>query len=316
MVAAAIGFGLSLPAAKLALRDLQPLQVLFWTRVVAALTLIPGIKRPRKALANAAIPGLLLGLILFAIFALQLAGLHKTTAVSGSFVSGMQVVATPFLAWLLIRERPTRTVVAGVAVACAGTALVVGAAPALAIGDLLVLAGALLLPFHTVVVSNWTRRVPARDLIRVQTLVAGLCAAAAMRGHLNPEAAADNALPILVGGVFGGSLAVTAQAYAQRRITAAQTGVILTLEPLVGSLVAFAWLGERPAGAIWLGGATIIAGIVLAARHDELPVMGSGTSGGGILARDSTRDEQCDREQPNWSPEQGLGPTTGETPTS
>jgi drug/metabolite transporter (DMT)-like permease len=211
----------------------------------------------------------LLGIILFAIFALQLAGLHETTAVSGSFVSGMQAVATPFVAWLLIHERPTRAVLAGTALACGGMALVVGATPALAVGDLLVLAGALLLPLHTVVVANGTRRVAPRDLIRVQTLVAGLCAAVALRGHVNLEGASDAALPLLIGGAIGGSFAVTAQAYAQRRISAAQTGVILTLEPVVGSLAAYLWLGERPASTIWLGGATIISGILVASTRSR-----------------------------------------------
>lgn len=143
---------------------------------------------------------------------------------------------------------------------------VVGAAPSLADGDLLVLAGALLLPLHTIVVANWTRRLPPRHLIRAQTLVAGLLAAIALRGQVNLDGALDNALPLLIGGIVGGSFAITAQVYAQRRLTAGQTGVILTLEPIVGSLVAFAWLAERPAATIWLGGATIIAGIALASR--------------------------------------------------
>jgi drug/metabolite transporter (DMT)-like permease len=267
MITASVAFGLSLPAAKVALRDLTPLQVLFWTRVVAACTLLPGISRARTTRGSAAIPGLLLGMILFGTFALQLAGLDRTTAVSGSFVSGMQVVATPFLAWLLIRERPVKAVYTGAGLACLGAALVFGGAPALAAGDLLVLAGALLLPLHTIVVANWTQRVEPRNLIRSQTLVAGLFAAIALQGNINPEGAVDAAVPLLIGGTLGASFAVTAQAYAQRRLNAGQTGVILTLEPVVGSLVALAWLGETPPVTIWLGGLIIIVGIVVASRR-------------------------------------------------
>jgi drug/metabolite transporter (DMT)-like permease len=94
-----------------------------------------------------------------------------------------------------------------------------------------------------------------------------LLAAIALRGQVNIHDALENATPLLIGGICGGSLAITAQTYAQRRLTAAQTGVILTLEPVVGSLVAFAWLAERPPATIWFGGAIIIAGIALANRR-------------------------------------------------
>ena len=47
----------------------------------------------------------------------------------------------------------------------------------------------------------------------------------------------------------------------------ARAGVTLQLMPVFGALLAVVFLGERLAGYLWLGGALVLAGILLAWRR-------------------------------------------------
>jgi drug/metabolite transporter (DMT)-like permease len=49
-----------------------------------------------------------------------------------------------------------------------------------------------------------------------------------------------------------------------RHITATRTGILAMVEPVVASLVAWAWLGETLNGTTLVGGAIVLCGIVLA----------------------------------------------------
>jgi drug/metabolite transporter (DMT)-like permease len=51
---------------------------------------------------------------------------------------------------------------------------------------------------------------------------------------------------------------------ALRHLAATQLGIALTFEPVAASVVAWAWLGESFATAQLIGGAVVLAGILLA----------------------------------------------------
>jgi drug/metabolite transporter (DMT)-like permease len=270
MVVSSLGYGFTLVAAKAALEWLAPLQILFWTRLVAGATLLPGVgwgaaagRRIRPAL----VPGMLLGALLFGIYALQVFGLKYTTASNAGIILGVQFLLTPLAARLLIGERPTQGLLLGAALCLTGVAVVTGRPGPATVGDLLVFVGAVLLPLHTIVVAHWTNVATARDLIRMQTVVAALLAFVALLGDLDPQGAIDAAPALIIGGVLGGSMAVTLQATAQRALSAGQTSLLMALEPPFAALIAIVWLGERPGLNVWAGAALIGFGIYLGTRR-------------------------------------------------
>ena len=87
------------------------------------------------------VAGASLGLLLALGYALQTAGLERTTVSSAGFITGLYVVFTPLLGLLLFRTRVGRAVWLGVALAVAGLALLSGVGAGNPRGDLLVLAG-------------------------------------------------------------------------------------------------------------------------------------------------------------------------------
>ena len=72
--------------------------------------------------------GIVLGILLAAAYALQTAGLERTTVSSTGFITGLYVVLTPLLALALFRQRMTALFWVGVVLAVAGLALLSGIA--------------------------------------------------------------------------------------------------------------------------------------------------------------------------------------------
>src|SRR5215207_2077315 len=72
------------------------------------------------------VTGASLGLLLALGYALQTAGLARTTVSSTGFITGLYVVFTPIFAFALFRIRIARAVVGGVALAVIGLALLTG----------------------------------------------------------------------------------------------------------------------------------------------------------------------------------------------
>ena len=165
MIVSSAGYGFTLVAAKAALEWLAPLQILFWTRLVAGATLVPGTgwgAAAARRLRDVLMPGALLGALLFGIYALQVFGLKYTTASNAGIILGVQFLLTPFAARLLIGERPTEGLLLGALLCLAGVAVVTGPPGPATVGDLLVFVGAVLLPLHTIVVAHWTHVAAAR----------------------------------------------------------------------------------------------------------------------------------------------------------
>jgi drug/metabolite transporter (DMT)-like permease len=94
--------------------------------IASATLALPAAKRVRGLGRSGAVGGAFLGLLLAAGYALQTAGLEKTTVSSTGFITGMYVVLTPLIALLLYRSRIGLAAWGGVAVATAGLAMLSG----------------------------------------------------------------------------------------------------------------------------------------------------------------------------------------------
>ena len=98
---------------------------------------VPGARRLRTLGWRGIGAGLLLGFFLAAGYALQTAGLERTTPSSAGFITGLYVVLVPLVALVLFRERIGRGVWIGAAFALAGLAMLSGVHAGSAFGDVL-----------------------------------------------------------------------------------------------------------------------------------------------------------------------------------
>ena len=235
---------------------------------IAAVTLAgPAAPRLRSLGRRGAAEAALLGLLLASGYALQTAGLQRTTVSSTGFVTGLYVVLTPLIALILFRARISAAAWAGVGLATVGLAMLSGIHAGSAAGDLLVLGGAAVYSLQIVLMERYA---PAYDplaltLVEMLAALAGLAAVAAALGEL------DAAPPgwtvwgaLIVTGVFASAFAYLVQSWAQRRTSATRTALVFTLEPVFAGIFGYALAGDRLGAVGWSGCAVILAGIVLA----------------------------------------------------
>lgn len=173
--------------------------------ILLALVLLP--RLARRLDASHVKAGLVLGLFVALTYLLNTTGLAYTTASNSSFLTATYCVLVPFLAWAVMRKRPTGFNLAAAFLCIAGIGLVAlpageggagasaagllpdpalagasgvgalaGATCALGLGDALTLASAVACGMHIVLISKLA---PGRDpmvLTVLQFLIAGLLA--------------------------------------------------------------------------------------------------------------------------------------------
>lgn len=234
---------------------------------IASLTLAPvAASRLRRLEPGGVRAGVVLGLLLAAGYALQTAGLARTTVSAAGFVTGLYVVLTPILALLLFRVRIGLAVWAGVALATAGLAMLSGVEAGSPSGDLLVLGGAAAFALQIVLMERWAPRFDAMALTFVEMLAAfgGFLAVALLLRDLPVPRGWTVWGALLVTGVFASALAYLVQTWAQRRTSATRIAVIFAMEPVFAGLFGYLLAGDRLGSLGWTGCAVILCGIALA----------------------------------------------------
>jgi drug/metabolite transporter (DMT)-like permease len=227
---------------------------------------VPGAARLRRLGRAGALSGILAGALLGAGYALQTAGLERTTVSSTGFITGLYVVLTPLLALAVFRTRAGRGAWLGVLLATAGLALLAGIHRGSLLGDLLVLAGAAVYSLQIVLMERYAPRYDAVAFTLVEMLTAfgGLLAIALAAGELPVPRGWTVWGALLVTGVFASALAFLAQTWAQRRTTATRTALAFSMEPVWTAFFGFTLAGDRLGTTAWIGCAVIMTGIVAA----------------------------------------------------
>jgi drug/metabolite transporter (DMT)-like permease len=253
---------------------------------IASLTLsLPAAGRLRTLGRRGWLAGAGLGLLLAAGYALQTAGLERTTVSSAGFITGLYVVFTPLLVLALYRVRAGASVWAGVALATVGLALLSGVEAGSMAGDLLVLAGSAAYSLQIVLMERLARRYDVLAFTQVEMLAAfgGFTAVALAAGQLELPRGWTVWSALLVTGVFASALAFLVQTWAQRHTSATRTALAFAMEPVFAALFGYTLAGDRLGWVGWAGCAVIMTGIVLAEpaaagalrkalRRDPVPV--------------------------------------------
>jgi drug/metabolite transporter (DMT)-like permease len=231
---------------------------------IASCTLAPpGLRRMHTLGARGIRAGALAGSLTAAGYLLQTAGLQRTSISSAGFITGLYVVLTPLIVLALFRVRSSGLTWTGVGFATAGLALLAGVHAGSVVGDLLVLAGAVVYSLQIVLMERYAPRYDAIafTLIEMVTAFSSLALLAAALGELRMPHGWTVWSALVVTGVFASALGYLAQAWAQRRTTATQTALVFTVEPVWTAFFGFTLAGDRLGAAAWLGCILIMAGI-------------------------------------------------------
>ena len=248
--------------------ELYPLFAFLAVRfAIAAAVLAPPARRPLRTLTRRGwVAGVGLGLLLAAGYALQTAGLERTTVSNAGFITGLYVVFTPLAAVALFRVRIAAIVWAGVALSTAGLGLLSGVGGGDGLGDLLVLAGSAAFSLQIVLMERYAPRYDAVAFTFVEMLAAfaGFAVVAVALGQIELPRGWTVWGALLVTGVFASALGFLVQTWAQQRTSATRTALAFAMEPVWAAIFGFWLAGDRLGAVAWVGAVLIMAGIVVA----------------------------------------------------
>ncbi len=278
LLAAAL-FGISTPVVQLFGKGLGPFTTAALLYAGAAIVGALSRKSPQREarLAAADTPRLLAVAALGAVAGpVALAwGLQRTSGASASLMLTLEAVFTALLAMLLYRESMDRRVMSAMALLMAGGIILVLDQGRVGGVQLAGLAAVLLATAAWGADNTLSRALAERDPGQVVMAKAALGASAtAITAWVlkEPMPGVAAGLGLLAVGATGYGLSLRFYLLAQRAFGAARTGSVFAFAPFVGALAAFA-LGDRSAsGWMALGGALMLAGVlvhVLERHHHE-----------------------------------------------
>ena len=241
-----------------------PATLVFVRFAIAAPALVVFAWVGRRRFARAAWLGGFLGGTLAALgFVLQAAGLRHTSAGTSAFLTALGALFAGLFAWPLLGQRPRRQLIAAMAVAAAGAALLTGVHHvALGTGEWLTIAGAVAFGLQIVVLARFAPEADPVALTGLQAAtLAALVAPAGLQGAAAALRAPGTAARIAYLVVAGSIVAPLLQVMAQRRLSAGRVGLLLGLEPVFAAAFAVTLGAERPPAAWWAGAGLILLAV-------------------------------------------------------
>jgi drug/metabolite transporter (DMT)-like permease len=262
-------WGLTFVTVKNAIALLPPFSFNFYRFSLAALVMIAiALLKGEKLRLQTVQAGLLVGFFLFNGYSFQTVGLAYTTAANAGFLTGLSVVLVPIVTVVLTRRRPQAGVMAGAACAACGLAVLSLADLAgFSAGDLLVLCCALFFALHIVFVGRFSPHHPTVWLVAVQIATVAVLSGLSgllLEGGIQKPVVAETGTALLITALFATCLAFFTQNYMQRFTSPGHTAIIFASEPVFTAFFAVLLLRETLLPNTYLGGALIVAGMLLA----------------------------------------------------
>ncbi|MFC0674713.1 DMT family transporter [Brachybacterium hainanense] len=245
--------------------------------------------------------GLVLGFVYGLAQVAQTWGLRITDASISGFVTGTYVIITPLLMWLLWRRPIGRGMWAAVILAFAGLAVLSLTGFSADAGALITLVSAIIYAVHIILLEKPSQRMDATALATIQIFgIALTCGILAIPGGIELPASGEVWGAILYTAVIAGIVTMTLQTWAQGHLSPTRTAVIMTLEPVFASTFAVLFSDESLTARLLLGGALILAAMVVGVLTDtpgEDPASGgpgTGAPRGAASAGDAPITEEAD----------------------
>ena len=220
----------------------------------------------KDLLQRGGLAGIFLGLGYIA----QTLGLERTGAAITGFITGLYVVLTPLIASIVLKEKITKFTWLCIAVATFGLGLLSIRGFSVGIGEMFVLASAVLFAAHIIALSKWSlgRDVYAMTVIQLTmcAILAGL--ASAVEGYSLPPDRGVWSVVIFTA-VFATAVAFIVQTWSQAHMSATKVAVILTMEVVFAALFAILLGGERLTLQTAIGGILVVVAMYLIVLKEQ-----------------------------------------------
>lgn len=270
---AAILFGASVVAVRIAVRDVPPLTLAFLRFAQGSLVLYIGLRVFRKNLLTVDrrdLPLLAgLGLLFFTIFAITFnAGMQYTAASRAAVILATMPLWTLIISRVAARGRLETRQIVGVLTSFAGVAVVMlnrGGAEASSLrGDALLLTTALCGAIYNVLAKRALERYGGVTTTFYAMMFGTLFLLPFSLGGLNLGVLHGETLALVIFlGVFGGALGFSLWTSALRQLSPTQVSVYINLNPIAATLLAATMLHEQLSLSFLVGFIAVAAGVMI-----------------------------------------------------
>lgn len=205
--------------------------------------------------------GVLLGTLLSGGYITQTIGLELTTAAITGFITGLYVVLTPLLGWLMFGNKINKQLVIGIVLALGALGLLTLNGFNVDVNQLWIVLCALLFAGHIVGLSVWSpgKDVYALTLIQLAMVALYSWAGAILDGDYDPPVDANGWFAVVFTAVFSTAVAFLVQTWAQSIMDPSRVAIFLTTEVLWTAVIAVL-VGQEV-----LGLKTVLGGVVMVA---------------------------------------------------
>ncbi|WP_432663522.1 DMT family transporter [Wukongibacter baidiensis] len=211
--------------------------------------------------------GIILGIILYAMFGFQTMGLRYTTASKSAFITGFNVVLVPIFSTLMIRKMPNRKTVLSVILAFTGVAMLSlkGSISEVNIGDVYTLISAIIFAAYIILVGKYTLDSQSVPLAVVQIGIVGFLSLLTSFTAENPTIPTSGQvwINIIILSVVCTSGAYIVQSVAQKYTSPTHTALIYTAEPVFAAMFGYIIYREVLSPKATIGAILILAGMLI-----------------------------------------------------
>ena len=213
--------------------------------------------------------GVILGVFLFSAFATQTFGLSYTQSSIVAFITGLNVICVPFLAYFIFKDKIKKNVLLGSFIAVFGLYLLtMSGTLTFEKGEFLTLICAFLFAFQIIFTGKFSKEVNVFLLVLFQLITVAILSL--IFSLLLEEKTFDIEYnypfykAVIITAVFATVYAFLIQTYMQQFTTATKTAIIFAMEPVSAAIFAYLTVNEilssiQIFGALLIVFATIIA---------------------------------------------------------
>lgn len=268
LLVTAIVWGSGFVITAIALEYLTAYQVMAGRFILAAiiLTTIFGY-RLKKASKSVIWKGIILGTILYIAFALQTVGLQYTTPSKNAFLTAVNVIVVPLIAYAVYKRRIDGYEIIGSIMAIVGIGfLSLQGSLTMNIGDALSLACAVAFAFDIFCTNLFVQKEDAIALTIIQFITASLLGflVVASQGDIPTTLEKEAIYSIIYLAIFSTTLAYLFQNVANQYTSATKAAIILSTESFFGMVLSVIFLHEVLTGRMVVGAILILLAILIA----------------------------------------------------
>ncbi|MEH7238073.1 DMT family transporter [Bacillus sp. JJ1562] len=263
----AIIWGSGFVASAVSLEHYTPYQILAIRFLIGVILLsLVFYKKLKHIKKSTIIKGSIIGIFLYVAFALQTVGLVYTTPSKNAFLTAVNVVIVPFIAFFLYKRKMDKFEWLGAFLAITGIGVLsLKFSGEVNIGDLLTLLCAVGFAFHIFYTAQFVKDEDPVLLTVIQMAIAAILGfiVVIFRGETHFSMNVEGVSNVLYLGVFSTTIAFLLQTIAQKYTTETNAAIILSTEALWGTVFSIIILSEILSIKMIIGAILILAAIII-----------------------------------------------------